>query len=126
LAVADGAAFALPVPTPDPDAFMTWSGLFNTLCDSDSTQTGLFRTLVAVVSDSALPQAFVLGKHDHVLMRLNTLQPLPGVQEEDVRWGPDDVEGFWIATLGSGGRSIQDIQPLAYMITEPSGPLDPE
>ncbi|MGE5230174.1 MAG: hypothetical protein ACM3NS_00435 [Deltaproteobacteria bacterium] len=136
LAVAHPTLFSLPVPTPAPDEYHAWHGDFNTDCDADTPPVSPTYSLVAISSDSAIVQSFVLGKKRHVLMQVATLTPriapstgyclyvvLPGVAPEDVRWGPHDVEGFWLATLARGG-GIRDLQFLADMVVEPSGPLD--
>jgi hypothetical protein len=136
--VADPALFALPVPPPpDPNDYHPWGGQFSTFCEADTTTSPPYHALVAVVSDSAIRQPFVLGKHKHVLMRLATIRPhtqpstgqclyvaLPGVSDADVQWGPKDVEDFWLATLSPDGKSVQDMQFLGDMVTEPSAPLD--
>jgi hypothetical protein len=140
LAIADPALLALPpVHPPDPNDSRAWSGSFDMLCDQDTTATPPHQSLVAVRSDSTIRAPFVLGKNERVLMRLATAEPLlrpdtstegcryvllPGVRSEDVRWGPDDIEGFWIGNLAEDGRSIGERQFLSDMVTEPSGPLD--
>ena len=138
LAVADPDLYTLSVPLPpDPNEYHPWGGEFETFCELDTTPVPAHQDLVAIVSDSTLAQDFVLGKGTHVVMRLATILPatapttghclylaLPGMTGDDVRWGPNDVEGFWLATLSSDGKSIQDLQYLADMVTEPSGPLD--
>jgi len=137
LAVADPELFTLAVPTPDPNEVHPWGGEVNTFCEMDSTTPPPHHTLVAIVSDSVIPQHFVLGKNNHVLLRLATIPShaspstghclyvaLPGIEDDDVRWGPKDVENFWVATLSEDGTTVHDVQFLADMVREPSGPVD--
>ncbi|MGH7624526.1 MAG: hypothetical protein ACREOJ_04305 [Gemmatimonadaceae bacterium] len=140
LVVADPALLTLPTPArPDPNDFHPWTGMFDTLCELDTTAAPSHRSVVAVFSDSAVSEPFVLGKNGHAVMRLASVRPqqlpispggscqyvlLPGVEPADVQWGPHDIERFWIGTLTRGGRTIRDRQFLSDMVIEPSGPPD--
>jgi hypothetical protein len=139
LPVADPALLALPVPPPDDQLDVPpWSGRFNMLCESDTTAPPARHALLAVVGDAAERERFVLGRGERALMQVAMMAPavargsgercryllLPGVAVADVRWGPDDVEGLWVATLAPDGRTLRDRRFLAEMVGEPSGPLD--
>ena len=137
--VADPAVLTLTVPAPaDPVEMPTWSGRFSTLCPSDTTEPPAAHSLLAVTGDAVTRATFVLGREDRALMRVTMVAPavaddagdtcryllLPGVDPSDVRWGPDDVEGLWVALLGTDGRALRERRFLSDMVTEPSGPLD--
>lgn len=138
LTVADPAVVGLTVPAPAEPGETGWSGRFNMLCESDTTVPPPAHSLLAVAGDSVDRLAFVLGRKGRALMRVEMKAPpvagesgetcryllLPGVDPGDVQWGPEDVEGLWVAVLSADRRTLRGRQFLADMVPEPSGPLD--
>lgn len=140
-AVADAQLAALRLPARDPDQYYAWHGEFNRLYDADQVSElniPAGATIVSVSIEGTAKPNFILGKDRVAVERL---EPVPspaainngsnavylmlrGVREEDVRWGPQDVENFWIGTLSADGRTILECQYLSDMVVEPSGPLD--
>jgi hypothetical protein len=140
-AVADLQLAALQLPIRDSDQYYTWHGEFNRLYDVDQgSELGIpaGATIVAVSMEGKAKPNFILGKDKVVVERLEPVASpaamkngtnaiylmLRGVREEDVRWGPQDVENFWIGTVSGDGKTILECQYLSEMVLEPSGPLD--
>lgn len=140
-AVADSQLAALKLPLRDPDQYYAWHGEFNRLYDVDQVRElniPAGATIVSVSIEGAAKPNFILGKDKVAVERLEPVASpaakrngsnavylmLRGVREEDVRWGPEDVENFWIGALSADGRTILECQYLSDMVLEPSGPLD--
>jgi hypothetical protein len=140
-AVADSQLAALKLPMRDADQYYAWHGEFNRHYDVDqvselSIPAGA--TIVAISIEGKAKPNFILGKDKVAVERLESVPSpaamkngtnalylmLRGVHEEDVRWGPNDVENFWIGALSADGRTILECQYLSDMVLEPSGPLD--
>jgi|SRR5579864_2123061 len=126
----------LPVPKPDPDGNYDWSGQFNLVVDQ--VQVPQRASSVAISWQGKQHRTVIFGKGEHAIAHLTSLPAkpmgtdpvtaeyfaLPGVEAEDVQWGPHDIENFWIGTLSADGKQIVDRQYLSEMVQEPSGELD--
>lgn len=139
LAVADPRLVELVLPAYDPDVIDLWSGQFNRYYGEDEGLDMPPGTVsVGIYLHDSTRRTFILGKGKTAVEYLKAVPSpsaqkageqffylaLPGVHTEDVRWGPEDPEAFWIGVVSSDGKKILEWQGLSEMVEEPSGPLD--